>query len=601
MKKNTAKLLALLLAMAMVLGVLAGCGSSSSSTATDNTTSTTEESTAEEPEAEEPAEEPEAEEPEAEAPAEEAPAEEAPAEEGEAPAEEAEEPEAEGIVNEPVNLPIVDEAVHYTCWMPMAPYVSSMIDLSNFSNDIAIVKTISELTNVYIDFTAVAGAEVEEEAFNLMRAAGDYLDILGVMNYYPTGHEGAIDDDVIIDLYDQLQELAPNYWNLLTSDDNAYMTMLTESGYMGCIAQLYKKAGMENMGMIIRKDWLEESGLGTLTTMDDLEAYLTYCADTYGAYAYLQPEGNDTDLGSAFNISPGNFNVIDGEIIHSYTTDAYKAYLTKLNDWYTKGLFNDDFYNDTDVTTVRQDMANDMCSLVDGSNESMSNIYDMNPDNPNMVLTAIPYMLADGVDEVHVGYQASLIKNSDTWSVSTACGDITALLGLVNYLYSEDGQLVYNWGNEGESFEFDENGDPQWTDLVINNEEGLNFMFASYLYATGIGSVYYPGVYDMEKGFYSYDEEQLNAVDVFSSLTDGAYNLPAYVSLTTEEQLAYNEIATDLDTYASTQILNFIMGDTPISEFDTFVNTLYDMGLQDMIDIYQGAYDRAHAKLEAIE
>ena len=36
----------------------------------------------------------------------------------------------------------------------------------------------------------------------------------------------------------------------------------------------------------------------------------------YGAYAYLQYEGMDTDFGSAFNITPGNFNVVDGEVIH---------------------------------------------------------------------------------------------------------------------------------------------------------------------------------------------------------------------------------------------------------------------------------------------
>lgn len=78
-------------------------------------------------------------------------------------------------------------------------------------------------------------------------------------------HEKAIEDGIIIDLYDDLKEYAPNYWNILTSDDNAYMTMRTQSGYMGCIAQLLKKAGTENQGMIVRKDWLEASGVEALT------------------------------------------------------------------------------------------------------------------------------------------------------------------------------------------------------------------------------------------------------------------------------------------------------------------------------------------------
>lgn len=586
MKKK--QLLAMLLALALCLG-LAGCGGGAASSAAPADSSTKTEESAKAPE--QPSEAPSA------------------ATEASAPEESAAEPaEPEGL--QVVELPIETDAVHYSCWMPVAPYVSTMMNLEDFSEQVAMVKMINEMTNVYIDFNAVAGGFVEQESFNLMIAGGDYTDIIGVMNYYGSssgaaagsaGHEKAIEDGIIIDLYDDLKEYAPNYWTLLTSDDNAYMTMRTQSGYMGCIAQLLKKAGTENQGMIVRKDWLKASGVENLNTLDQYEQYLTYCKDNYGAYAYLQYEGLDTDWGSAFNITPGAFNVVDGKVVHSFTTDAFKSYLTKMNDWYQKGLFNDDFYNDTDITTVRTDMANDLCSFVDGSAEGMSNIFDMNPENTAMELQATAYPKADGVDEIHVGFESKLIKNSDTWAVSTACADPIPLLKLVNWLYSEEGQLVYNWGEEGVSFEYDENGQPQWTDLVVNNPDGLNFMFASYLYATGVGSVYFPGVYDMEKGFYSYNDDQLEAVDTLASLTDGANNLPAYVSLDNAEQNRYNSVATDLDTYAKGMILKFILGDEPMSNYQSFLDTCMDMGLQQMTEIYQGAYDRGQAALAELD
>lgn len=586
MKKNCAKLLALLLALVMVMGMFAGCGGS---------TAAEESAAASEVASEAPAEEV-AEEPAVEAPAEE------PAEEGsvaeEAPVEEAVEETGE-IVLEAVELPIVEEAVHYTCWMPVAPYVSTFMNLEDFSEKTAVVKLINEATNVYIDFNAVAGGAVEEEAFNLMVAGGDYMDILGVMNYYSTGHEGAIEDEVIIDIKDDLQEYAPNYWALLTSNDNAYMTQLTESGYMGCIAQLLKKAGTENQGMVIRKDWYEASGVESLETLEGFEAYLTYCKETYGAYAYVNYGGLEANLASMFNTS-GGMEVHDGEVIHAYDTEEFKNYLIKMNEWYVAGIINEDFYNDTDVTTVRQDMANDMCSYVEGSAENMSNIYDMNPDNASMELMGIAYPKAEGVDMVHVGRASTIIKNSDTWSISTACGDYVDLLKLVNWLYSEEGQLLYNWGEEGVAYELDANGEPQWTDLVVNNADGMNFMFASYLYATGVGSVFFPGVYDMEKGFYSYDENQLAAVDTFATMNaDDAWTLPTYVSLTIEETLEYNSYATDLETYTEGMILKFIMGDEPMDNYDAFLQTCYDMGLQEMLDLYQVAYDRAQEALNA--
>ena len=586
MKKN--KILALVLTAALSLGLLAGCGGDTASAEKPDSTPT-------EASGKAPEQQPEAPEVPADVSAEENSV-------AESAAEAAVEPEGLQVVE----LPIEEEAVHYSCWMPVAPYVSTMMNLEDFSEQVAMVKMINEATNVYIDFNAVAGGFVEQESFNLMIAGGDYTDIIGVMNYYGSssgasagsaGHEKAIEDGIIIDLYDDLKEYAPNYWNILTSDDNAYMTMRTQSGYMGCIAQLLKKAGTENQGMIVRKDWLEASGVGSLDTMDQYEQYLTYCKDNYGAYAYLQYEGLDTDWGSAFNITPGAFNVVDGKVVHSFTTDAFKDYLTKMNDWYKKGLFNDDFYNDTDITTVRTDMANDLCSFVDGSAEDMSNIFDMNPENASMELKATAYPKADGVDEIHVGFESKLIKNSDTWAISTACDDPIPLLKLVNWLYSEEGQQMYNWGEEGVAFEYDENGQPQWTDLVVNNPDGLNFMFASYLYATGVGSVYFPGVYDMEKGFYSYNDDQLEAVDTLASLTDGANNMPAYVSLDNTEQDRYNSVATDLDTYANGMILKFILGDEPMSNYQAFLDTCMDMGLQQMTDIYQGAYDRGQAAL----
>lgn len=571
MKKNCSKLLALLLTLVMIMGVFAGCGDTAEAPASETT-----EASATAPET------PDTQAPEA-GSAEEASV----VEEIAAP---------EGFVNQTVELPIEADEVHYTCWMPVAPYVSTMMNLEDFSTQVAMVKAINEATNVYIDFNAIAGGTVEEEAFNLMIAGGDYMDIIGVMNYYSAsrnsaGHEKAIEDGVIIDIKDLLEEYAPNYYNRLKENANAYMTMLTPSGMMGCIGQMLKVAGTENQGMIVRKDWFEASGVEALDTIDQFEEYLTFCKETYGAYAYLNYAGIDTNFGASFNTS-GQFNVQDGKVYHSYTTQEFRDYLTKMNDWYKKGLFNDDFYNDTDLTTVRNDMANDLCSYVEGSAESMSNIFDMNPENTAMELMAIKYPKAEGVDEIHVGYEGSLLKNADTWAISTACGDPVPLMKLVNWLYSDEADLMYNWGEENVTYTLDGEGNPQWTDLVINNPDGLNFMFASYLYASGVGSVYFPGIYDMSKGFYSYNDDMLAAVETLSVLTDGAWNMPKYATLSTDETEEYVSYSTDLETYAEGMLLKFVLGDEPMENYDAFLDTCMEMGLDRMTELYQDAYDR---------
>ena len=189
-----------------------------------------------------------------------------------APAEPAEQEEPEGSTveetveepaipePEPFELPIVDEPETLTLWTRTEPFTIAYPEID--INNVTFYKEMEARTGVHVDITGVIAFQADEQ-FNLMVAGGDYTDIIGVMNYYGSssgasagsaGHEKAIEDGIIIDLYDDLKEYAPNYWNILTSDDNAYMTMRTQSGYMGCIAQLLKKAGTENQGMIVRKD-----------------------------------------------------------------------------------------------------------------------------------------------------------------------------------------------------------------------------------------------------------------------------------------------------------------------------------------------------------
>ena len=591
MRKNA--LLALFLAMALIIGLMAGCGSTAASSAADSAAPA-------EASASEAAEEAPADEPADEAPADEeaAPADEASAEDAET-VEDGEEETVEPGALEVVEIPIVDEPVHYTCWMPVAPFMELIgVSLDQFSEQINMVKLINETTNVYIDFQAVAGGFGEDEKFNLMIAANDYCDIIGISSNYSTGTEGAIDDEVIVDIRDDLEEYAPNYMTLLKANQKAYLNMLTDSGKMGCIAQLLKKAGTENMGMIIRKDWLDAAGMsGEPATLDEMEQYLQYTKDTYGAYAYLQYGGQDTDWASAFNVNPGGFMVKDGEVVHAYTTQEYQDYLAKMNDWYMKGFFNDDFYNDTDITTVRYDMANDLCSFVDYSAAGISDIYDMNPANTAMELMAIHYPKAPGVEDIHVGFDSALIKNADTWAITTACDDYVDLLRLVNWLYSEEGQFVYNWGEEGVSFEYDENGDPQWTDLIINNPDGLSYMFATYKYASGQATTFFPGVFDMEKGFYNPRPGQLEALDTLSELTDGAWIIDRGVQIPLELQTENASISTEISTYADGEILKFILGDRSLDTYDEFLSTVEGMGLDRMTEIQQEAYDTYMEKL----
>ena len=52
------------------------------------------------------------------------------------------------------------------------------------------------------------------------------------------------------------------------------------------------------------------------------------------------------------------------------------------------------------------------------------------------------------------------------------------------------------------------------------------------------------------------------------------------------------ELKSDIMTYVSTEIPEFIMGVQDMSEFELFCETLQEMGIEELVSIYQAAYDQ---------
>ena len=69
------------------------------------------------------------------------------------------------------------------------------------------------------------------------------------------------------------------------------------------------------------------------------------------------------------------------------------------------------------------------------------------------------------------------------------------------------------------------------------------------------------------------------------------------LKLTQDEQDIYNDAWTDIKNYLTEMNAAFITGQMDIeAEWDGYVKHLYDIGLQDVIDVYQAALDRFNSK-----
>lgn len=494
-------------------------------------------------------------------------------------------------------LPISEDPLTYSMWTTYAPFAAELVNTETLEG-MLVLDALQEVTNIHFDFVAANGA-AEQDNFNLMIAAGDYTDILSSMEFYNTGLEGAVEEGIVMDLADILPEKCPTYWSYLSSNTTTLMRGYTDSGYMPAIMVLTPEVGQEVVGPVLRQDWLDAFGMEMPKTYDELYTYIEKANQEYGAvFEMTASNGIMAELAYGLNIEIGGYTVEDGKVLYGPAQESFKDYLKFMNRLYENALIPQDFFSDSaqDLSSqARLDFGLGTNSLLAVAANNTSDIM-MNVTDDRFEMAVLPYVSTDGKMENHVGPDTltNTVKDPDPWCFNADLKDIDPLLEMVEYLFSPEGYLLSNYGVEGESYTLDENGEPQYTDLVINNPDGLSYFFASYVYATNAASGFFPYINDMEKTYYDFNDNQWQIYEDLKTLSDCAYNYPSYATMTTEESGKYTSVESDLSTYAESAILEFIVGSVDIDGgFDAYINTLHDMNLQDMIDLKQAAYDRA--------
>lgn len=515
-------------------------------------------------------------------------------------AEEIQEPE---LQLQSVELPLFEETRSYTMFNMLPFFMSGLI--SDMSTDINTLRLLQENCNAKIEVLAVSDSVVAEQ-FNLMCSSGDYTDIIYGTSNYTRGYDAAITDEIIIDLMELAEEYAPNYLYYLETDPDLKKTLITDNGCLPTVATIYKEAGCENGGILIRSDWLNELGMDVPETYEELHDYIQACIKEYNTQgicignAMGENKANDKLYSFGYDFNAEDYNVVDGEVVFAYLNDSYYDYVKMLSEWYADGTIYSDFFN-VQMGATDKYFASGACCLNTATAANLATIESYaDPDYVyEMMPIEAPKLSRD--DELHFSWTDTFarIKQQDTWAISTACQDPEGIMMMVNYLFSEEGQLMFNYGDEGHTFEYDDNGQPMYTELVTNNPDGLSYKDACYIYVAAVASGHMPSILDVCASYYYFDDSEWNVFDTFRSCdADGSYNMPTGVSLNEEENEEYASIASDVNTYAASEIMKFVLGQAELTEesFAEFQNTVHTMGGDRMEEIYQAAYDRFMAK-----
>lgn len=567
------RIIALLLALGLLAG-LAGCGADNSAEDGTSGSAAPEATTAEAEETPE-------------APAEELSAEEATSEE---------ETDAEFQLYE-WPLPLTNEEVTFTISMMINPQLASYY--SGYEENPA-WQEYSQQTGVQFEFQNISAMNIGEQ-YNLMFASGDYPAIMhSGLSYYSSGADAAVDDGVIIDLADYLEEYAPNYLYWVDQVDG-FANITTDEGYRPGFVHILDTPSITKSGPVTRGDWMEKLGIKTPTTIDELHDMLLAMYQEYGAQCEFDATASAFSGAWGTNLTISTFPSvsypiyqIDGQVVYGPVTEEARDYLKTMKSWIDEGILYSDFATRTSNMGTISDFAAGTFSYYNGDTDALATAASYFTD-PDATMVALPYAVREEGDVIPFdGYHSSMstLTGQGTFSITAACENVELAVSVLDWRYSEAGSFLFNYGVEGISFYYDENGVPQYTDLIVNNEDGLSATWLAAVYMDEYGYVENYTKFDSQM-----TQEQLEARELWSENVESIYDLPSALTLTAEESETFSKNMADIASYTSESILKMLTGEMDIdTEFDSFVETIESMGLQDCIDCYQSALTRYNSR-----
>ncbi|MGG4345301.1 extracellular solute-binding protein [Paenibacillus lautus] len=475
----------------------------------------------------------------------------------------------------------------------------NLIGVKNSHSEIPFFQKWQEKTGVPLEFTAPPTGQVRE-SLNVMLASGDLPDMIeyNFIGDFPGGPEKAINDGYILKLNDLIDQYAPNLKKYLEENPDIDKMVKTDSGSYYVFPFIRGDEYLRVFqGPIIRKDWLDELELPVPETIDEWTTTLRAFKEKKGAAApfsvvskprFFNDSGNGAFIG-AFGVNRG-FYQEDGQIKFGPAEASFKEYLKLFQAWYKEGLIDKNIAT-ADTKAVDGNMASGATGATVGN--AGGGIGKWQPlveaNDPDAVLVAAPYPVLKKGDVPKFGQRNQGYASEGTVAITTAAKDPELAVRMLDYGYSEEGHMFFNFGEEGVSYSLE--GDyPKFTDLLMKNPDKLAPAQAISLYARSS----YNGPFVQDKRYaeqFFALQTQRDAIEVWKNTDAAKYSLPP-ITPTPEESSEYATIMNDINTLVDEMTIKIILGNESADEFEGYVAKMKSLNLDRAIEIQTAALER---------
>ena len=484
----------------------------------------------------------------------------------------------------------------------------------NWDNPVA--KAITEATGVTLDVSyPVASQGDAKEDVALMIANDEYPDMIyakgSATDLYQAG--------ALIDMTDLIEKYGPNIKKMYGAELEKLKWSQDDPGiYQLSYAGVNQKTLTTGGSCQIQWAALKENDYKYPKTLDEYEKMIkSYLAahpktedglDMIGItmsasdWHWMITLGNPAGL--IADASPDNGQwIIDDEynVHYKHVTDEEKEYFKWLCRMYNEGILDPNFATQTDDDYIAKVASGRVVAITDAEwHYSQCEATLVADGKVDQTYVGLPVTLREDQVEKALLYQGTTVG----WGIgiTKSCEDPVRAIKFLDYLCSDEGQILYHWGIEGENYFLDDDGQPYRTDEEVAKAQsdpdyakntGIDNYTGFPIYGTGSysedGFPYTPTTKESVIANYNIAEKEGCEAMGFEMLTDmfaqpEEFDLLPYSALWAYQQpQELAEKQTILDEIAWPGLVKCVTGteDEFDGNWESMVQELTDNGLAD--------------------
>lgn len=484
----------------------------------------------------------------------------------------------------------------------------------NWDNPVA--KAITEATGVTLDVSyPVASQGDAKEDVALMIANDEYPDMIyakgSATDLYQAG--------ALIDMTDLIEKYGPNIKKMYGAEMEKLKWSQDDPGiYQLSYAGVNQKTLTTGGSCQIQWAALKENDYKYPKTLDEYEkmikSYLVAHPKTEDGLDMIGITMSASDwhwmitlgnpAGLIADASPDNGQwIIDDEynVHYKHVTDEEKEYFKWLCRMYNEGILDPNFATQTDDDYIAKVASGRVVAITDAEwHYSQCEATLVADGKVDQTYVGLPVTLREDQVEKALLYQGTTVG----WGIgiTKSCEDPVRAIKFLDYLCSDEGQILYHWGIEGENYFLDDDGQPYRTDEEVAKAQsdpdyakntGIDNYTGFPIYGTGSysedGFPYTPTTKESVIANYNTAEKEGCEAMGFEMLTDmfaqpEEFDLLPYSALWAYQQpQELAEKQTILDEIAWPGLVKCVTGteDEFDGNWESMVQELTDNGLAD--------------------